>query len=224
MRSTRISADASELRGLAAGWLNRGHVTTAWWIGAAFLIAFVLAAIVLAVFGPGDRGTVLALRVTARWCFLLFWPAYAGGAMAKLCGPRLDGLARYGREFGLAFASALLVHVGLVLWHFHVAVGPTGTMAFFWAGILCTYLLALFSWPRLRDALGPQLWRAFSTLALEYIALVFAADFILAPVQASGLGKYPLTYVPFALILVGGAGLRLGAFALQRYRRYRSAI
>jgi hypothetical protein len=70
-------------------------------------------------------------------------------------------------------------------------------MVFFWIGILCTYLLALFSLPRLRDKLGPRLWRIFRTIALEYIALVFAADFILGPLQAGGLGKYPLTYLLF---------------------------
>jgi hypothetical protein len=157
------------------------------------------------------------LRVTARWSFLLFWLAYVGGAMARLCGPRLDGFARRGRELGLAFASAHLVHVGLVLWLF---MGPGG-MVFFWIGILCTYLLALFSLPRLRDKLGPRLWRIFRTIALEYIALVFAADFILGPLQAGGLGKYPLTYLPFALMLVGGAGLRLATFLDRKLRHLR---
>ena len=88
-------------------------------------------------------------------------------------------------------------------------------MIFFWAGILCTYLLALFSLSRLRDALGPRLWPTFRTIALEYIALVFAADFILGPLQAGGFGKYPLTYLPFALMLVSGAALRVAAFARQ---------
>jgi hypothetical protein len=49
-------------------------------------------------------------------------------------------------------------------------------MVFFWLGIVCTYLLALFSVPRLRDAIGQRLWRA-----LNYIALVFAAHFIEGP-------------------------------------------
>ena len=75
-------------------------------------------------------------------------------------------------------------------------------MIFFWVGILCTYLLALFSWPRLRDALGPRLWLIFRTIAIEYIALVFAADFILGPLETRGFGKYPLSYLPFALMLV----------------------
>ena len=139
--------------------------------------------------------------------------------MAWLCGRRLGGLASRGRELGLAFASAQLVHVGLVLWLFR---GPGG-MVFFWVGILCTYLLALFSLPRLRDALGPRLWRTFRAIALEYIALVFASDFILGPLQEGGLGKYPLTYLPFAVMLVGGAGLRVAAFSDRRLRHRRES-
>ena len=85
-------------------------------------------------------------------------------------------------------------------------------MLFFWIGVLCTYLLALFSLPWLRDALGLRLWLAFRLFALEYIALVFADDFILAPLQATGFRSYPVSYVPFAVLLVGGAGLRLATF------------
>jgi hypothetical protein len=203
-----ISAHAPERPSFGAHGAGRRSVSAAWWIGVAFLIAFALAAIVLANFGGGNRGTELALRVTARWSFLLFWFAYAGGAIARLCVPRLGVLARCGRELGLAFASAQLVHVGLVLWLFH---GPGRGMGFFWVGILCTYLLALFSLPWLRDALGPRLWRIFCAVALEYIALVFAVDFILGPLQASGVASYPLTYLPFAFMLVIGASLRIGS-------------
>jgi hypothetical protein len=182
-------------------------------MAAAFLVCLLLAAIVLAVFGAGDRGTVLALRLTARWCFLLFWFAYAGGALAKLWNLNLFAeLARHGREFGLAFASALTVHGALVVWHYHIASPPDGAMLFFWAGIFCTYLLALFSVAGVRDALGPRLWHIVLTLALDYIALVFAADFILNPLQATGVDKYPLSYVPFVVMLIGGVLLRVAAF------------
>jgi hypothetical protein len=74
-------------------------------------------------------------------------------------------------------------------------------MVFFRVGIFCTYLLALFSSPRLREeALGPPLWRTFRMIELEYIAVVFAADFIVGPLQA-GLSKHPLTYIPSVLML-----------------------
>jgi hypothetical protein len=118
----------------------------------------------------------VALRATARWSFLLFWLAYTGGAMGTLWGPPFSSLAHHGREFGLAFASAQLVHVGLIL---RYAAGAG--MAFFWIGIIFTYLLALCSLPRLRAVMGPRLWRISVMIALNYIALVFAADFIEGP-------------------------------------------
>jgi hypothetical protein len=180
-------------------------------MSAAFLVALALAVIILAIFGAGERGTAIALRATARWSFVLFWAAYAGGAIAYLW-PRLDGLARHGRELGLAYASAQLVHVGLVVWIIHVATDPSGAMVFFWIGIFCTYLLALFSLPRLRSALDPHLWRIIRVIALEYIAIVFTADFI--SLHAHALGT--LSYLPFALVLVAGAGLRLAAFCDRR--------
>jgi hypothetical protein len=70
------------------------------WIGSAFLAATALAALVIGIDGPHAKGIVAALRVTARFSYLLFWPAYAG-ASAKLFGARFSPLAR--REFGLAF-------------------------------------------------------------------------------------------------------------------------
>ena len=98
----------------------------------AFLVGGVAAAIVLTVFGLGQRGTSIALRVTARWSFLFFWLAYVGRATPVLFGPRFSRLARHGRDFGLAFASAQLVHVGLVLWLYYLDPNANGGMVFFW--------------------------------------------------------------------------------------------
>lgn len=218
MTRMTISTVAQEKRGFRGHWIGWWPTPTLSWMVAAFLIAFGLAATVLAIFGSAERGTAIALRLTARWSFLLFWLAYTGSAMAKLFGPNFAGLMRRGRDFGLAFASAQVVHVGLVLWILYLADGSNGRMVFFWVGILCTYLLALFSLPRLRDALGPQLWRICCTVAMEYIALVFADDFILIPLQANVPGKYPLSYLPFALMLVGGVALRVASVARHHLR------
>jgi hypothetical protein len=152
------SDHAPEHRNLAVHLIGGRTITTVALMSAAFLIALAMATIVLVIFGFGERGATIALRATARWSFLLFWLAYAGGAMAWLW-PRLSGLGRYGRDLGLAYASAQLIHVGLVLWLIHVATEPSGAMVFFWIGIFCTYLLVLFSLPRFREALEPRLWR-----------------------------------------------------------------
>ena len=202
-----------------AYWVGGWPTSTLSWMLAAFFIAVASAAAVLAIFGVGERGTAIALRLTARWSFVLFWFAYTGSAMARLFGSHLAGLARHGRNFGLAFASAQVVHVGLVLWLFYLAPAKDGGMVFFWAGILCTYLLALFSLPRLRDALGLRMWRISCMIAMEYIALVFFVDFVRIPLQGSGLSNYPLSYLPFAVMLVGGVGLRV--VSLARFAAHR---
>jgi hypothetical protein len=189
----------------------------------AFLVSLALAIAILVRFGAGESGTALALRITARWCFLLFWGAYAGSAAARLFGTRCFGvftaLGRYGREFGLAFAAALLVHVGLVFWIMAVAADQRSPMLIFWAGVVCTGALALSSLPRFRQMLGPRLWRIGCTLALEYIAFVFAVDFVVEPLRAGGEHAYPLTYLPFVLMLLGGAALRLFAYVQKRRER-----
>ena len=207
-----------------ARWVGGWPTSTVSWMVAAFLIALASVAVALAIFGMGERGTTIALRLTARWSFVLFWFAYTGSAMARLFGSRLAGLARHGRDFGLAFASAQLVHVGLVLWLFYLAPGANGGMVFFWVGILCSYLLALFSLPRLRDALGPRLWRISCMIAMEYIALVFFVDFIRIPLQANGIGSYPVSYLPFALMLISGVGLRVVSFARFVANRRTAAV
>ena len=212
MSKTGISAPASPRHGSTVRASGHPNIV-ALWMGGSFLIAVALAAVLLVIFGTGSPGTDVALRVTARWSFLLFWFAYAGSAMTKLFGPGLAGLARSGRELGLAFASAQSVHIGLVLWRFH---GLGRGMVFFWVGTFCTYLLALFSLPTLRDRLAPRLWRTFRTIALEYIALVFFADFIVFPIMDNGLNKYPLTYLPFALMVVSGVGLRVSSHCFTR--------
>jgi len=213
---TGITARASEPRELAGNRGGARATSSPVWMASAFLVSLVVAAIVLATFGAGEHGTSQALRATARWCFVLFWPAYAGGALARFGGPRFAIFARHGRDFGLAFAAALAVHVALVLWHLHVTGEPAFSMLFFWAGVFATYALALLSLPRLHDLLGPRLWRIGCELALQYIALVFADDFILEPLQAAGPDKYPLSYLPFVILLVGGAVLRLAAQLRRR--------
>ena len=104
------------------------------WMGSAFCAALGLAALALAALGPGEHGTVVALKVTARFSFLLFWLAYAAGAMTTLFGSAFEPLKRRGREFGLAFASAHLVHLGLVAWITYIGAAPArGVISLFWS-------------------------------------------------------------------------------------------
>ena len=193
----------------------------AMWIGSAFCMALLLAALVLAALGPEERGTDVALQMTARFSFLLFWPAYAAGALTALFGSAFEPLKRHVRDFGLAFASAHLVHLGLVAWLTYIGHAPAReTFVFFGVAVLWTYLLALFSIGRLQQALGRSGWWFLRVVGLNYIAYAFAVDFFKYP-QLGSL-KYLVGYLPFAVLSVVGPLLCFAAFVrrvahLQQY-------
>lgn len=185
--------------------------STALWITSAFCTAMALAAAVLAALGAGERGTHVALQATARLSFVLFWPAYSAAALVALFGASFQPLQRHVREFGLAFAAAHLVHLGLVGWLTYIGhAPPRGSFIFFGIAATCTYLLALFSVPRLQRALGASGWWLLRIVGLNYIAFAFAVDFVRLPASASA--KYLMGYLPFVLLSVGGPVLRLAAF------------
>jgi hypothetical protein len=184
------------------------------WMAGSFGAALLLAAIILAGFGSDDHGTRTALRVTARLSYLLFWPAYAGGSLARLFGPRLFPLSQRARCFGLSFASAHLVHIGLVAWLYRISVRPPvsdSTFLFFSTALVWTYLLALLSIARLADVFGRGLSRMLRIIGMEYIAFAFLVDFV-GPLLG-GAVKHPVNYLPFASLAVAGPMLRLAALA-----------
>src|SRR5579871_5956870 len=128
------------------------HSAPVGWMVVASGVALGLAAAVLVLKGTSSVGLVMALRVTARWSFVLFWVAYVGRAMGELFGRAFAPIGRRGREFGLSYAAAQLIHVGLVVWLFQIASSPPlagRLLEFFVIGIVWTYLLAVLSFGRL---------------------------------------------------------------------------
>jgi hypothetical protein len=200
--------------------------STALWMGLAFVVALGLAAAVLAIDGADHKGLVMGLRLTARWSFLLFWVAYSGGAMAVLFGPAFEPLARRGREFGLAYAAAQLIHLGLVVWLFQISSRPplSGLLFVFFAiGIFWTYLLAIFSFGGLAKTLGSKGWRVLRFVGLNYILLAFAFDFVppvIHLVVRPGPAHYGawglVAYLPFAALSAAAPVLVVAAAAERR--------
>ena len=182
-----------------------------WWLVLPFAAELTLAAAVLALWGADDSGLHAALLATARLAFLLFLPAYSGGALVTLFGPSFDRLRHVGREFGLAFAAALAVHLALVAWICALGdIPPIRTFVVFGIAALCVYGLALLSLARLQHWLGPHVWAVLRFLAMNYIACAFADDFLrIAPRFAF---DYLLVYLPFALLAIAGPALYFIAF------------
>ena len=184
---------------------------------AAFSVALAMVIIIRMIEGPAQRLDT-ALRATARWSFLWFWLASTSGAMATLFGSRYRALAQRVRDFGLAFASAHLAHVGLVAWLLYNSTTPFPGLIFFGLGIFWIYLLALLSIKRLSAMLGPRVWRLVYTFGVEYIALVFLVDFAKNPYQDGVLGL--VAYLPFQAMAIAGLLLRIAA-AVKRVSRPR---
>jgi D-alanyl-lipoteichoic acid acyltransferase DltB (MBOAT superfamily) len=186
--------------------------TTTEWMAASMGVALVIVLVLGLAAAPGERlGT--ALRATARWSFLLFWLASAGGALASLFGSRFQALARRGRDFGLAFASAHLVHLGLVAFLYYIALNPPSrsTLIFFGIAAVWTYVLAILSIKRLSARLNPRVWRIVRTFGVEYIALAFLTDF--AKNLFEGSVANFIVYLPFLTLAIAGPILRLAALA-----------
>jgi hypothetical protein len=190
------------------------------WMAAGFCSAVAVGVAILAMRGAGERGVGAATAMVARVAFIFFWLTYAGGALAALFGSTFEGLARHRREFGLAFATALLVHLTLVAWLFRVSDRqPLSDLwiVYFVIGAVMTYALALGSVRLLRDLVKTNYWRVFTTVAMEYIAFLFFRDFVLLPLQ-EGVGL-PLRYLPFAILITLGVLLRLTA-TMRRWYAY----
>ena len=187
--------------------------TPAFWIASAVTVQTGLAAVALVWFGAGPRGTAIALQLTARAAFMLFLPAYAGGAVTRLLGLRLDVVARHGRALGLAFAAALLVHLGLVGWLCAIGQTPSrGVFLLFGSAAACVYLLALFSIAPLQRLLGSTLWRSMRWVGMNWVAFAFAVDFLSAGFAATP--RYLAGYMPFVLLSLGAPACRLAAAML----------
>ena len=200
--------------------MTRSHDPAWVWIVGAFGGALALAGAVLADYGTGPVGIGQAVRYTARWSFLFFWLSYVGGAMVILFGSVFAGLARRARALGLAFATALQVHIGLVVW-LGVVIGQIplqgGILLFFLIALSSTYLLVLLSFGIGTRNLG-RLWRPLLFLATTYILIAFGRDFVLGALdQKAQHWLYAAEYLPFALLSLVAIPLRLAAFLRQRF-------
>jgi hypothetical protein len=192
----------------------RPPLTNALWMLAPVCASLGLAIVVLVCLGAGERGTDVALRLTARLSFLLFWLAYTGGALTVLFGSTFLLLKRHARDFGLAFAFAHLSHVGLVIWLCSIGPAPSmSTFVFFGIALVFTYALAFFSIGRMQGMLGARSWWLLRTIGLNYIAFAFAKDFAKDPL-GGGL-THVAEYLPFIVLAVAAPLLRLLALTVH---------
>jgi hypothetical protein len=186
------------------------------WMALAFAASLGLAASIVAAFGI-DPGLSIALRATARLAFLIFLPAYVGGPLTSLFGNAFLPLRQHARDLGLAFASAMVVHLGLVIWLCAIgAAPPVKTFVVFGLAAVSIYLLALLSVRRVRELLPQKFWPPLRVVTTNYIALAFIDDFKNFRVN-DFYGD--IAYLPFAVLAIGGVILTLVAWARAKSAR-----
>jgi hypothetical protein len=180
------------------------------WMAGSFALAVAIAFAAREAGASGDK-LELALKATARWSFVLFWLAYAGGPLASVFGAKFRPLAQRGRDFGLAFASAHLVHLALVAWLLANATTPfpRPALTFLSIGVAWIYLLMILSFKPLGAHIGHGVLRLVRIVGVEYIAMVFLIDFAKNPLLAGVTGL--LAYLPFQLLAVGGLLLKVAS-------------
>jgi hypothetical protein len=188
---------------------------TKWWIITALGANLLLAAIIFVARGAGVDDTETALAATARVTFLWFWVAYTGGALTTLFGAAFLPLKQHGREFGIAFAAALLVHLSLVAWLCSIDAPPKiGVFIVFGAAAAFTFLLALFSFGNLHALLGPKWWLLLRTIGMNFILCAFFTDFMKDPLHG-GIERVA-EYLPFVMMTAAAPLLRLAAWLRTR--------
>jgi hypothetical protein len=207
------------IHGSIGATMHKSHACR--WMLGAFLPSLLLAAGALAALGTDAPGTILGLKLTARWAYAFFWPAYAGGALRLVLGPRLQPVARRGRELGFAFAAAMLPHIALVVWIFHIS--PTPPMsrakeAYFIVALVFTYLLALLSIRRFSVKWAAAANRVIRIVGVEYIALAFLRDFLAVPPHSTLLQWF--AYLPFIALAVAAGLLRLRQWSIRIQARW----
>jgi hypothetical protein len=119
-------------------------------------------------------------------------------------------LKQHGREFGLAFAAALLVHLSFVVWLCWIGAAPKiGVFVFFGIAAASTSLLALFSFGNLRAVLGPKWWWLARIIGMNFILYAFFRDFMYDPLRG-GIER-AAEYLPFVIMAAAAPLLRLAA-------------
>jgi hypothetical protein len=119
-----------------------------------------------------------------------------------------------GRELGLAFAAALLLHLTLVGWLCWIGSPPAiGVFIFFGPVAVLTYVLALLSFANIHTFLGPKWSQLLRMIGMNVILYAFFKDFMQHPLH--GGVRHLVEYLPFAAMAIVAPLIRLAAWALR---------
>ncbi|HCF26075.1 MAG TPA: hypothetical protein DEV81_02360 [Cyanobacteria bacterium UBA11049] len=177
-----------------------------------------LVASIVAIYGTGEPGIRLWLKVTGRTDTIPFAAAFIASPLHQILPSTFSAwLVKNRRFLGISFAlQHLLLHLPAVIWFLAIATLPLAQIAIagFAYVLIAAMLVTSFETPA--RWLGQQRWKILHKIGLFYVMFVFIATFLPKAVNA------PITYAPFVTLLLGAVILRIVAF-MRRQRLRRSA-
>jgi hypothetical protein len=172
-----------------------------------------LVASIVAVYGTGEPGIRLWLKVTGRTDTIPFAAAFVASPLHQIFPSTFSTwLVKNRRFLGISFAlQHLLLHLPAVIWFLAIATLPQAQIAI--AGLayvlIAAMLVTSFETPAIW--LGHQRWKILHKIGLFYVMFVFIATFL--PKAAND----PITYVPFVTLMLGAVILRIVAFMRRKF-------
>jgi methionine sulfoxide reductase heme-binding subunit len=164
--------------------------------------------------GAGEDGWRVVIRATARTSLVLFTAAYVASSLRALRrGAATKWLLANRRSVGLSYAVSHTLHLGAIGALSRVAADfEPATMTVVFGGIAYVFLyaMALTSSDRAVVAMGTANWRRLHRAGMHYNWFIFAQSYLRRGFAEPGL------YSALAAIVVGGAAIRVAAYARAR--------
>jgi sulfoxide reductase heme-binding subunit YedZ len=179
--------------------------------GAALIV---MCAALLAVNGVGAEGWRVVIHATARTSVVLFTAAYVASSLRRLV--RIEAtkwLLANRRYVGLSYAASHTLHLAAIIGFARVSPDFEITAAALVLGGLAyvfLYLMALTSTDRAVAALGLANWRRLHRFGMHYNWFIFAQSYV------PRVATEPGVHTVLAAVVLGGAALRVGAYARSR--------
>lgn len=172
-----------------------------------------LVASIVAVYGTGEPGIRLWLKVTGRTDTIPFAAAFVASPWHQIFPSTFSTwLVKNRRFLGISFAlQHLILHLPAVIWFLAIATLPSIQIAI--AGLAYVLIVAMLitSFETPARWLGHQRWKILHKTGLFYVMFVFIATFL--PKAA----KDPITYAPFVILLLSAVILRIVAFMRRKF-------
>lgn len=183
-------------------------------VGSATAALVAMCAVILLTSGTGEEGWRAVIRATARTSLVLFTAAYVASSLRAFHqGTATKWLLANRRYVGLSYAVSHTLHLAAIVVLSRVdADFETSAVALVFGGLAYVFLyaMALTSSDRAVAAMGIANWRRLHRTGMHYNWFIFAQSYL--PRALAEPGLYSVT----ALLVIGGAALRIAAYVRAR--------